>query len=204
MPTQMKKIIPILLLLIAAFTVKCQRNDTAKIRQAVVNQLNTYPESTLQDIYKYFYQEHFGPEHLISDTAAARIYLLQELALADSNSAYYEPIGINGDYVRVHLNAVTDGIITADELLNALITSANEHRIPSTDWESKWKTIVSVIQAENIEIEGLEDKPLLDEAARHGQAVHHSRAYNEAYHPHYRIVSRSLIPCRNAASHQAE
>ena len=35
--------------------------------------------------------------------------------------------------------------------------------------------------------------PVLTEAARSNQAVHHSRRYNEAYHPYYRIVERSIF-----------
>ena len=34
---------------------------------------------------------------------------------------------------------------------------------------------------------------LLNEAARNSQAVHHSHRYNEAYHPHYRIVERRIF-----------
>ena len=33
--------------------------------------------------------------------------------------------------------------------------------------------------------------PALTEAARSN--LHHSRLYNEAYHPHYRIVERSIF-----------
>lgn len=187
----------------------CQRNDSAEIKQAVINQLNTYPKSTLQDVYKYFYQEHFGPEHAISDTAAVKKYLMDELHTVKGGKVYYEPIGVHGDYVRVYLNAVTDGLITAEDLSNAFIASANTHRTPSADWVRKWENIVRVIQTENIEIQGLDDIPMLEEAAKQNQAVHHSQAYNEAYHPHYRIVSKEIFEqklslCRNAASRQAE
>ena len=45
-----------------------------------------------------------------------------------------------------------------------------------------------------MEIKGFEaDLPLLTEAARNDQADHHSRRYNEAYQPHYRIVERSIF-----------
>ena len=58
----------------------------------------------------------------------------------------------------------------------------------------KWEAIISIIQANKIELEGFEtDLPLLTEAARNSQAVHHSRLYNEAYHPHYRIVERGIF-----------
>lgn len=58
----------------------------------------------------------------------------------------------------------------------------------------KWEAIVSIIQANKMEVQGFEtDLPLLTEAARNNQAVHHSRRYNEAYHPHYRIVERGIF-----------
>ncbi len=82
----------------------------------------------------------------------------------------------------------------AEQLLDALIRSANSWQEPSVNWMEKWGTIVSVIQANKMEIEGFEaDLPLLNEAARNNQAVHHSRRYNEVYHPHYRIVERSIF-----------
>jgi hypothetical protein len=58
----------------------------------------------------------------------------------------------------------------------------------------KWEAIVSIIQTNKMEIGNFEaDLPLLTEAARNNQAVHHSSRYNEAYHPHYRIVERSIF-----------
>ena len=36
-------------------------------------------------------------------------------------------------------------------------------------------------------------QPMLSEAAQNRQAVHHSQAYREAYHPHYRIVEREVL-----------
>ena len=50
------------------------------IREAIDRQMATYPESTLQDVYKSFYQDRFGPGHMISDTASARSYLMREIS----------------------------------------------------------------------------------------------------------------------------
>ena len=131
----MKEIVGILFFITMALTSQCQSSDTAKIRQAIVQQLNNYPKSTLQEIYKSFYQEHFGPEHLINDTASVRQYLLYELTQTGNDGLYYEPIGCNGNYIRVHLNAITDNLITADDLLDAFVASANAHRQPLSDWK---------------------------------------------------------------------
>ena len=185
----------LILALTCSFSLFGQPIDTVAMRSAIERQLATYPESTLQDIYKSFYQEHFGPGHIISDTASARRYLMRELSeMGETQSPYFEPTGCQGDYVRVYLSAVSDSLITAEQLLDALVSSANSWQEPSVNWLEKWGAIVSIIQANNMEIEGYEaDLPLLTEAARNNQAVHHSRRYNEAYHPHYRIVERSIF-----------
>ena len=172
-----------------------QTIDTLAIRSAIEQQLATYPESTLQDIYKSFYQEHFGPGHIISDTASARRYLMKELSeMNQTSSPYYEPTGSQGDYVRVYLSAIADSLITAEQLLDAFVESANSWQEPSVNWLEKWEAVVSIIQSNKMEIkDSWSDLPLLNQAARNNQAVHHSRRYNEAYHPHYRIVERSIF-----------
>lgn len=190
----MRKLL-LILALAGSFNLFSQTIDTVAMRSAIERQLVTYPESTLQDIYKSFYQEHFGPGHIISDTASARRYLMRELSeMGKTQSPYFEPTGSQGDYVRVYLSAVADNLITAEQLLDAFVRSANSRQEPTISWMEKWETIVSIIQANKIELEGFEtDLPLLTEAARNNQAVHHSRRYNEAYHPHYRIVERSIF-----------
>ncbi len=190
----MRKLL-LILALACSFGLFGQSIDTIAVRSAIERQLVTYPGSTLQDIYKSFYQEHFGPGHIISDTASVRRYLMKELSeMGEIQSPYFEPTGCQGDYVRVYLSAVADSLITAEQLLDAFVRSANSRQKPVVSWMEKWQAIISIIQANKIELKGFEtDLPLLTEAARNSQAVHHSRRYNEAYHPHYRIVERSIF-----------
>ena len=163
------------------------------IREAIERQMAAYPESTLQDIYKSFYQDRFGSGHMISDTASARSYLMRELAeMSDASAVYYEPTGSEGRFVRVYLSAIADSLITAEQLLDAFVCSANMVKA-ETDWEAEWKAIVGTITKYGIQVQGFEDASLLDEASRNRQAVHHSQAYNAAYHPHYRIVERRIF-----------
>ena len=185
----------LILALTCSFSLFGQSINTLAVRSAIERQLATYPESTLQDIYKSFYQEHFGPGHIISDTASARRYLVRELSeMGETQSPYFEPTGSQGDYIRVYLSAVTDSLITAERLLDAFVRSANSRQEPTINWLEQWEAIVSIIQVNKIELEDFEtDLPLLTEAAQNNQAVHHSRRYNEAYHPHYRIVERSIF-----------
>ena len=172
-----------------------QDSHSLVIREAIERQMATYPESTLQDVYKSFYQDRFGPGHMITDTASARSYLMRELAeMSDTSAVYYEPTGSQGRYVRVYLSTVADSLITADQLLDAFIQSANAVQVPQTDWATEWEDIVGVIWECDLKVNDFEAlQPVLSEAAQNHQAVHHSQAYREAYHPHYRIVEREVL-----------
>lgn len=48
-------------------------------KAAVARQMEDYPESRVQDIYKSFCQDNLGPGHLIPDSQSARNYLESEL-----------------------------------------------------------------------------------------------------------------------------
>ena len=188
----MKKAL-LVLFISCSFGLFGQQFDTLSIRAAIERQMTAYPESTLQDIYKSFYQDRFGPGHMITDTASVRQYLLKELSENDvASTVRFEPTGSEGRFVRVYLSAIADSLITADQLLDAFVRSANMVKA-ETDWEAEWKAIVGIITKYCIQVNGLEDATLLNEASRERQAVHHSRAYNAAYHPHYRIVERSIF-----------
>lgn len=174
----------------------CHQKEQAQTLQgAIERQMDLYPEARLQDIYKSYYQDHFGPGHLITDTAMVRQYLFSELEKNDvSYPIYYEPTGCEGRFVRVFLSAVADSLISAEELLDAFMRSANEFQEPQTEWVTEWAEIVRTIRENEIYVEGFEeDEPALTEAAKNNKAMHHSRAYNAAYFPHYRIVRRDIF-----------
>ena len=89
----------ILCTIIAIISFVCadaQTNDIDKerIRAAVERMIAQYPHSTLQDIYKSFFQDRFGPGHLVADTAKAIGYLRAELDEAkETGIMLYEPTG---------------------------------------------------------------------------------------------------------------
>ena len=99
---------------------------------------------------------------------------------------------MSGDYVRVYLNAVKDGLITPEQLLWTFLDSAKPQQHQTIDWATKWEAIVDVIDEIKPSF-GQEDRELLRQASLNDQAVHHSPAYNAAYHPHYRIVKRDIF-----------
>jgi hypothetical protein len=182
-------------LLFGAGIAQAQTLDSTAVRNAIVRLSTTYPQATLQDVYKSFYQEHFGPSHLIPDTATARYYLMHELAEYDQATAfYYEFTGSEGRFVRVYLSAIADSLITAEQLLDAFVRSSDPVGQPAIDWQTKWAFIVEVVTRSGIRFDNFEqDAKLLREASLKGLEMRHSRVYNTAYHPHYRIIRRDIF-----------
>jgi len=187
----------IISLAVLLFLVACRSDFENKVRQSIHTQLETYPASTLQDIYKNLFQDRFGPEHIISDTASARLYLEQELASFEtSNSVEIEYLGLNHNYVRINLMAVKQGEISQEKLLSAFCRSAK--KITSGDieeWRTEWKKIIKIIERMELNIADFDaDKQKIDSLLSQGKyAMHHSAAFRENYQPHYRIVERGIF-----------
>jgi hypothetical protein len=171
--------------------------DTAAIRRAVVRQMQRYPESRLADIYKNFFQDYFGPGHLLKDTAAAERYLQQELALCgECTGEWAEATGAEGRFYRIDLCAVKENRITAADLLRAFIESANRTVPPPPEaWIAIWNQITRILDAMSLAIPDYDaDKAALQAMLQSGHyAVHHSDAYNRCYRPHYRILRKEIM-----------
>lgn len=161
--------------------------------------MKRYPQTRLLDIYKSCFQDYMGAEHLVDNAESARSYLEQELettAIEDLQSWYYEPCGINGNYVRVSLLAVKAGVISSDVLLDAFVRSANDPDRPSVEaWARRWQEIESAIDKMKLELpHQQEDKAFIEGVLAQGRyAISHSPQYREAYAPHYRIIKRDIF-----------
>lgn len=180
----------------------CQRQG---IRDAIGAQLREYPETRVQDVYKDFCQDNLGPGHLIPNPASARDYLLSELGEyhGDLDSARYFkpelryfPVGDRHNFVRVDLSVVLDGLVDEEALLDAFVRSTNEGRIASEkDWVRKWRQVAAVLKRDFPDIPGAaEDLAAIDSLIAGGNLIlHHSEAFERAYHPHYRIVASDIF-----------
>lgn len=193
----MKKVLLIVLTILSLTGCKHALVDHDAVRAAVSTQMSSYPESRLQDLYKSFFQDRFGPGHLISDRQSALDYILSELASADTLvRSETEPCGWQGNYVRVNLSVIADGLMTAEELTDALMASAKEVMPEDIErWKMEWAEIEAIIEKTYPVIPDLkEDEARIAELLASGQyAYHHSAAYNAAYHPHYRIIAKELV-----------
>ncbi len=180
------------------WVISCKHDSTDRaIIEAVEKQMKMYPESTLRDLYKNFFQDYFGPGHIIANTDAASNYLQQELAAsAEFEGEDYEYTGYRGKMVRVNLKVIADGRVPYDKYLDAFLRSVNGITPPSIEeWQAEWAKIDSVIMIMGIELNNAEkDRQEITQLLDDNKFVmHHSRQFNEHYAPHYRIIERKIF-----------
>lgn len=171
--------------------------DTLSVRFSVERIMADYPHATLQDIYKSFFQDRFGPGHIVPDSSRAALYLKQELETVDNvDVPLYEPTGYEGNYYRVALATVASGKISFETYLSAFLRSVSDVQTVDVGvWKMEWDIIEGIIRAMSIQLLGFEDDSVaIKELLSSGYyAVHHSEEYNKEYDPHYRIISKEIF-----------
>lgn len=171
--------------------------ETFKIRESLRTMLGKYPKSQYADVYKNYFQDNFGPGHILADTAAAARYIMEELNSATAfDGPAYEPTGFHGNFYRVNLSLLKDGIIDFPTYFSAFTRSVAGITPPSNDeWHREWQMIDSVIKSEGLHFPDEDnDRHMVEERLASGNfAVHHSERFNNAYQLHYRIISRDIF-----------
>ena len=156
-----------------------------------------YPEATLQDIYKGSFQDIFGPAHILTDRQAVIRYIESELKASTSfEEADYQPCGWQGNFYQVNLKVIADGRVPMDVFVDAFMASANGIDTTLTPaFVKDWQELQQAVRTVRPQLEGYrEDSTLLAHLLKEGKyVVHHSRKFNEHYHPHYRIIRRDLF-----------
>lgn len=191
----------IIALLISAFTAGSAYSrslpEISDIEKALDYQTTVYPLSHLSDVYKNFFQDYFGPGHILSDTVAAKAYLNRELNETDQfPGPDFEPTGASGNFVRVNLSLINKGIIPNNLYFKKFSESITGIEQPAPEeWIETWRLIDSVIQKQGLKFTDEDaDREIIEEKLRnHDFVMHHSDDFNRAYNFHYRIFSRRIF-----------
>ena len=153
-----------------------------------------YPQATLQDVYKTCFQDFFGAEHLLKDTAMAHNYFLSEIAACkDENLSAmpdYEPTGFRHRFTRVNLSLIHAGQLSESELFSRFVDAAGQNNAYSDNWSAEWQQIETIALEMHPKWQDSALQAELRHAASVPCAVRHSEAFRNAYHPHYRIVRK--------------
>ena len=168
-------------------------------------QLSTYmerfPRSQLIDVYKLCFQDHFGPQHLAasgsrpdsSACAAAIRSEAEQIPPRDTTPAYMYTVPY-GNYVRVNLRLVRDGVLPLSTLTSALLQSMTATGNMDL-WQSQWKQLLVdmphvIIRPANYAADSMAIASML----RDGNYVaHHSQQFNRAYNYHYRLIRADIF-----------
>lgn len=180
--------------------VKAGKYDVPNRAEARLSEyMKRYPEAQLVDVYKYCFQDVYGPGHLIKDSVACAKAIAEEVELVDVSDKRFpewEYAGIEGNYVRVNLSVIMDGRVPLSRFVEMLMRGAKVPKpMPLYDWQGNWLKLQTILR-------NLEQKPhhfeedaaaiqaLLDK----GQyAAHHSLRFNQAYGPHYRLIRKDIF-----------
>ncbi|WP_295732069.1 hypothetical protein [uncultured Muribaculum sp.] len=172
--------------------------ESKDIAKAIDRQITEYPASQLADVYKNFFQDYFGPGHLLANREQSLDYLRHEMTdtAIPWEGPLYEPTGAEGNFLRVNLSVVRDGYVPFDTYFDAFARSVEGIVPPSGEqWKMTWQRIDSVLATRRDTFaDEASDREMIGYKLKSGDfVVHHSQRYNDAYHFHYRIFSREIF-----------
>lgn len=191
----MKRLFMPLLMALTFSAVTAQSLTENEILSAISRMQTRYPRITLCDIYKSFFQDRFGPGHIIESKEKAENYLRKELERTTDFSVLQEPTGAVGNFVRVDMFYIKDSTVSIDFYLDCLMRSVVAIDEAGTEtWLKDWNLMQQVIERNSVKIENYdEDKEFIKKRIAEGiYEMNHSRLFNELYHPHYRIIRRDI------------
>lgn len=168
-----------------------------KISTLIQTHLARYPKSEMMDVYKLLHQATFGPGHAIASKKAAREWLEQEVALLvpPSQEPLIENIHPDGQIVRLYLRPYLAQGGKVNVLLDAFVRSAEQVRPDASLMAQRWQVFEAACQAGAAWTQPFDSHEMsLFSRARQREnwpAVHHSPTYETAYHPKYRVLTRS-------------
>ncbi len=112
--------------LLAACQTKQSDTGCNRCAEALIAYAEQYPEAEPTDIYKLVFQDMYGPGHLLTDSTAALRYINAELESMTDTTSFptYEYTLCDSNHVRINLTLVRNGIITAEQLADAMVRSA--------------------------------------------------------------------------------
>lgn len=193
----MKNLFSIIAILSIALLLNSCHSQTHPREDFVRSYFLKYPEATLQDIYKGSFQDVFGPAHLLTNREAVENYINREIETAESlEGEDYVPCGWQGNFYQVNLKVIADGRIPMDDFVDAFMASVNGIDTTLTQaWLEEWEELQQATRKIVPHLQGFkEDSTLLANLLKQGKyVVHHSRKFNQYYHPHYRIIRRDLF-----------
>ena len=158
-----------------------------------------YPEMEVEDVYKLVHQSVAGPAHAIEDPDMARQWLDREWDGLDGpfgEEEMFEPLSGNGLLVRVNLRPWRAADRDPAVVLNAFVKTAGTLPPDTARIRAELDAISACADriAAGLGSTASTIQSFFSDRARDGYpAIHHSKSYERAYRPAYRVVIRSYL-----------
>ncbi len=161
-------------------------------KKLILNHAKHYPKLKAQDLFKFLFQSAFGCEHLVSDKEHVITYIEQELKNFPTAPNKIEEL--DGDYSRVHLGIVREGL-SATTLGNLFYLSAKNEANGMRQLSLSLKAVAELVEEGKLPVNREEYYALLRQWEDAGFcAIRHSDEFRERYKPCYRVIANRFIP----------
>lgn len=167
--------------------------------QIVKIQIQRYPETQIQDLYKLVYQAAMGNIHLGVDSSVLKGYLMSEIEGIEASDAepLVEEISPEG-LIRLNLRPFKAQGGNPEKLFAAMMRTADSFHPEKTKINEYWKDIGKMAIDHSLPFETNQlDSFFVAMQKRDFPAIHHSEEYSKAYHPAYRVISKEFLPTMN-------
>jgi len=174
---------------------------TETLKQILIDHHMRYPLMTAQDMIKLIYQQTFGARHFSGDFRLedALNYLEKELELFHAPKDTPDIVYIGNQLYRVSLILILKQKLSKEALARMFKETMDQSPLMSVTLEQTFlkgiNILIELIQSRTIDIDMETSMKMISQYLKKGiHPIHHSDTYKKAYHPHYRIVYKHLIP----------
>ena len=169
---------------------KAERQE--KTRKNLIEHYKRYPNLQVEDVFKYLFQSAFGCEHLVSDESRALAYIQKEYETVSRTEISRIDL-LDGDYSRVHLSCLNDGLSTKT-LAKLFCLSAKQEKDGMALLQEKIEVARALVAQGVLPLNADEfAQKLATWAALGYPAVHHSDVFRAEYKPAYRVIANRYL-----------
>jgi len=163
-----------------------------RTRALLIKHYQTYPKLQTEDIFKYLFQSAFGCEHLVADEDTVLAYIRREYeAVPKTDAPLIEPL--DGEYCRVHLSCLNDGL-KPETLARLFCLSSKKEPNGKADLEQKLLVARELVESGEIPLDRTHFDAMLEAWRKNGYpAVRHSETFRSAYRPAYRVIMNCVV-----------
>lgn len=147
-----------------------------------------YPALRPADLLKALHQSTFGCGHLVKDPSAAAEFIREEAKGCEKGVAPAVE-ALDGGFVRVHLWALEEYGVTAEELAGAFAASAALICGSKEEIEGRLAVLLELAKLGELPVSYEETALAVERWREKGYpACHHSEEFRGAYAPAYRVL----------------